>query len=218
MVNEWIFNYEFDTDLGQCRVKGQLKNSTLTLACFAVTYKTRLAGTKIGAKSVLAVCIDITDRWGLQALVIIYWYKTGNICVLFLSPSCAKCSTWTIFFLQLANDAYTWQSYLIFILEFCYRTRILACTCAQLHLDSETEGRKKTDYHTFSSHIKPQFICHKIIRSFFLGVTVKLAHFARNEKIVTCTPGVSFTGVLAINNSPHWKLFESVSLKCFTRY
>ena len=82
----------------------------------------------------------------------------------------------------------------------------------------ETEGRKKTDYHTFSSHVKPQFICHKIIRSFFLGVAVKLAHFARNEKIVTCTPGVSFTGVLAINNSPHWKLFESVSLKCFTRY
>ena len=152
MFHEWIFNYEFDTDLGQCRVKGQLKNSILTLACFAVTYKTRFAWTKIGAKSVLAVCVDITDRWGLQALVIIWWYKTGNICVLFLSQSRAKCSTWTIFFLQLANGAYTWQSYLIFILEFCYRTRILACTCAQLwfRLGNRREEKDRLSYLLFS--------------------------------------------------------------------
>ena len=138
--------------------------------------------------------------------------------MLFLSQSRVKCSTWTIFSLELANGAYTWQSYLIFILELCYRSAFWPAHVLNCDLDSETEGRKKTDYHTFSSHVKPQFICHKIIRSFFLGVAVKLAHFARNEKIVTCTPGVSFTGVLAINNSPHWKLFESVSLKCFTRY
>ena len=57
-----------------------------------------------------------------------------------------------------------------------------------------------------------------MIRFLLLGVAVKLAHFARNVKIVTRTPGVSFTGVLAINNGPHWKLFEGVTLESFTRY
>ena len=49
-------------------------------------------------------------------------------------------------------------------------------------------------------------------------MAVKLAHFARNVKIVTRTSGVSFTGVLAINNCPHCKLFVGVTLECFTRY
>ena len=51
----------------------------------------------------------------------------------------------------------------------------------------------------------------------FFGMAVKLAHFARNVKIVTRTPGVSFTGVLAINNCRHCKLFEGVTLESFTR-
>ena len=57
-----------------------------------------------------------------------------------------------------------------------------------------------------------------MIRFLLLGMAVKLAHFARNVKIVTRTPGVSFTGVLALNNGPHCKLFEGVTLESFTRY
>ena len=56
-----------------------------------------------------------------------------------------------------------------------------------------------------------------MIRFLLLGMAVKLAHFARNVKIVTRTSGVSFTGVLSINNCPHCKLFEGVTLECFTR-
>ena len=122
-------------------------------------------------------------------------------------------SFYSLLTVRIHRNLIWFSSWNFVIVRVFWPAHVLSCD-----LDSETEGRKKTDYHTFSSHIKPQFICHKIIRSFFLGVAVKLAHFARNQKIVTCTPGVSFTGVLAINNSPHWKLFESVSLKCFTRY
>ena len=57
-----------------------------------------------------------------------------------------------------------------------------------------------------------------MIRFLLLGMAVKLAHFARNVKIVTRTPGVSLTGVLAINNGPHCKLFEGVTIESFTRY
>ena len=71
--------------------------------------------------------------------------------------------------------------------------------------------------HTFTFHVESQFICYKMIRFLLLGMAVKLTHFARDVKIVTRTPGVSFTGVLAINNCPHCKLFERVTLECFTR-
>ena len=67
--------------------------------------------------------------------------------------------------------------------------------------------------HTFTFHVESQFICYKMIRFLLLGMAVKLTHFARDVKIITRTPGVSFTGVLAINNGPHGKLFEGVTLE-----
>ena len=57
-----------------------------------------------------------------------------------------------------------------------------------------------------------------MITLLLLGMAVKLTHFARNVKIVTCTPGVSFTSVLALYNGPRYELFEGVTLESFTRY
>ena len=57
-----------------------------------------------------------------------------------------------------------------------------------------------------------------MFRPLLLGMAVKLTHFARNIKIVTRTPGVSFASVLALNNGPRCKLSEGVTLESFTRY
>ena len=43
-----------------------------TFTCFTVTLKTLFTRTKVGAKRVLAVCVDVTNWWHLQALIIIY--------------------------------------------------------------------------------------------------------------------------------------------------
>ena len=43
-----------------------------TLTCFTVTLKTLFTRTKVRAKRVLAVCVDVTNWWRLQALIIIY--------------------------------------------------------------------------------------------------------------------------------------------------
>ena len=42
-----------------------------TLTCITVTHKTLFTRTKVGAKRVLAVCVDVTNWWRLQALIII---------------------------------------------------------------------------------------------------------------------------------------------------
>ena len=42
-----------------------------TLTCITVTHKTLFTRTKVGAKRVLAVCVDVTNWWRLQALIFI---------------------------------------------------------------------------------------------------------------------------------------------------
>ena len=42
-----------------------------TLTCITVTNKTLFTRTRVGAKRVLAVCVDVTNWWRLQALIFI---------------------------------------------------------------------------------------------------------------------------------------------------
>ena len=61
-------------------------------------------------------------------------------------------------------------------------------------------------FYNFSFHVESLIIRHKIFGFLLLGMAVKLAHLARDVKIVTRTPGVSFTSVLAPVSYTHLTL------------